>query len=316
MTATEGPTMVFDIDTRTRRLVASLPQGDGVAKFDCVADTCRNPVCQCLTVTVAFNARASGIPAPPASPTLEREVGVDLATRTIDSDFRKKATQSDLDFAEALLATMGPADFDLLDRLHLMIKRQETALAKPDEIDAYFDFDEIERSSLLQAYNDVLPFAETMQVVIDGIEYVALDQYCVKPSCRCTDALLSLLPIAERNDAIGTNGSVRVDYKAGAWEAVENDPLPCDMETLERVVASGTPDLHDRLQARHNKLRTIYGHCRKRKGAAIPDSIAKLAVGRNDPCPCGSGKKFKKCCMGKSIPNTLARVETKIIVER
>ncbi|WP_312862075.1 SEC-C metal-binding domain-containing protein [Muricoccus pecuniae] len=21
------------------------------------------------------------------------------------------------------------------------------------------------------------------------------------------------------------------------------------------------------------------------------------AVGRNDPCPCGSGKKFKKCCL-------------------
>ncbi len=24
-------------------------------------------------------------------------------------------------------------------------------------------------------------------------------------------------------------------------------------------------------------------------------------VGRNDPCPCGSGKKFKKCCMGKGV---------------
>lgn len=22
-------------------------------------------------------------------------------------------------------------------------------------------------------------------------------------------------------------------------------------------------------------------------------------LGRNDPCPCGSGKKFKKCCMGR-----------------
>jgi hypothetical protein len=22
-------------------------------------------------------------------------------------------------------------------------------------------------------------------------------------------------------------------------------------------------------------------------------------VGRNDPCPCGSGKKFKKCCLGR-----------------
>ena len=23
-------------------------------------------------------------------------------------------------------------------------------------------------------------------------------------------------------------------------------------------------------------------------------------VGRNDPCPCGSGKKYKKCCEGKA----------------
>lgn len=22
----------------------------------------------------------------------------------------------------------------------------------------------------------------------------------------------------------------------------------------------------------------------------------RVEVGRNDPCPCGSGKKFKKCC--------------------
>lgn len=26
---------------------------------------------------------------------------------------------------------------------------------------------------------------------------------------------------------------------------------------------------------------------------------AKIKVGRNEPCPCGSGKKYKKCCMGK-----------------
>ena len=36
-------------------------------------------------------------------------------------------------------------------------------------------------------------------------------------------------------------------------------------------------------------------------------------VGRNDPCPCGSGKKFKKCCLGKvdalSEPDAPARLE-------
>lgn len=25
-------------------------------------------------------------------------------------------------------------------------------------------------------------------------------------------------------------------------------------------------------------------------------------VGRNDPCPCGSGKKYKSCCMNKPKP--------------
>ncbi len=28
----------------------------------------------------------------------------------------------------------------------------------------------------------------------------------------------------------------------------------------------------------------------------VPKPIVANKVGRNDPCPCGSGKKFKKCC--------------------
>jgi uncharacterized protein YecA (UPF0149 family) len=24
-------------------------------------------------------------------------------------------------------------------------------------------------------------------------------------------------------------------------------------------------------------------------------------VGRNDPCPCGSGKKYKRCCGGATV---------------
>jgi len=27
--------------------------------------------------------------------------------------------------------------------------------------------------------------------------------------------------------------------------------------------------------------------------------VNETKVGRNDPCPCGSGKKFKKCCLNK-----------------
>jgi len=31
----------------------------------------------------------------------------------------------------------------------------------------------------------------------------------------------------------------------------------------------------------------------------IPTIIKPKETGRNEPCPCGSGKKYKKCCMKK-----------------
>ncbi len=43
-----------------------------------------------------------------------------------------------------------------------------------------------------------------------------------------------------------------------------------------------------------------------------------MKIGRNDPCPCGSGKKYKKCCLGKeniiindNINNLLKKKEVK-----
>ena len=36
------------------------------------------------------------------------------------------------------------------------------------------------------------------------------------------------------------------------------------------------------------------------EGRVIPfNQVRKAKVGRNDPCPCGSGKKYKNCCLRK-----------------
>lgn len=32
-------------------------------------------------------------------------------------------------------------------------------------------------------------------------------------------------------------------------------------------------------------------------------------MGRNDPCPCGSGKKFKKCCESKGSKRSIGHAE-------
>jgi uncharacterized protein YecA (UPF0149 family) len=37
----------------------------------------------------------------------------------------------------------------------------------------------------------------------------------------------------------------------------------------------------------------------------VPERNIFRKVGRNDPCPCGSGKKFKKCCLASSLDGAL-----------
>ncbi len=73
-------------------------------------------------------------------------------------------------------------------------------------------------------------------------------------------------------------------------------------------------DLNDIVRKRHERLKIMYGRYRKlhrvgeRHARAVsmeipkaddfapPSRIDFAQVGRNDPCPCGSGKKYKKCC--------------------
>jgi hypothetical protein len=128
---------------------------------------------------------------------------------------------------------------------------------------------------------------------------MSLDQYCVRPGCRCKDVHLNLLPITEGR-ALETTGVVSVDYATKAWMRVEDEPLPCDVATIKGLIEGAIPDFYGKLPARHDKLRAIYANCRKRWRAAVADVIIKEPAGRNDPCPCGSGKKFKRCCMGKA----------------
>ena len=40
----------------------------------------------------------------------------------------------------------------------------------------------------------------------------------------------------------------------------------------------------------------VASHGGQVEGAAPKTVRAGMKVGRNDPCPCGSGKKYKECC--------------------
>lgn len=39
-------------------------------------------------------------------------------------------------------------------------------------------------------------------------------------------------------------------------------------------------------------------------------------IGRNDPCPCGSGKKYKQCCQKNSIGGKPLKFKAKVLTNQ
>ena len=51
----------------------------------------------------------------------------------------------------------------------------------------------------------------------------------------------------------------------------------------------------EKLEEVHESAQTIGGVQKKDEGQVVQMGRKVDEVGRNDPCPCGSGKKYKKC---------------------
>ena len=73
---------------------------------------------------------------------------------------------------------------------------------------------------------------------------------------------------------------------------------------LARQVANGEHPVVKTLVIGESAIRQVFGEAtaeqmkaQGRKFVILRKPVkAAPKVGRNDPCPCGSGKKFKKCC--------------------
>ena len=73
---------------------------------------------------------------------------------------------------------------------------------------------------------------------------------------------------------------------------------PLDSEGIVEFEASYERDRlkdlhHERAQFKKNGGKWFY-----QDGSIIPKTVIRTGpkIGRNDPCPCGSGKKYKQCC--------------------
>ena len=105
-------------------------------------------------------------------------------------------------------------------------------------------------------------------------------------------------------------GSACVDqiYLRAVYYRLRNEPekaLEFYRKALE-ALARGVPFYRFYPQDRADTLKAVFFEARDyARTTGRPFSVdedllrSRKKVGRNDPCPCGSGKKYKKCCMKK-----------------
>jgi hypothetical protein len=287
-------TKVFSFEKNTNNLLATVPvQGDDITRhYECALRCCNNPVCTCGTVHLGFSPRGDHDRNHPIS---SYQVDIDVIRRKVGYKDEDKVSKENRRFTKLLLSSMNDADFQLLWKLYFGYKNELSEKAPIDSIEAVFDFQEVEQSGLMYAYKDVLPYGDTLFVNLKGEDCLIFDQYCLKPKCSCTEATLTFVTEDEDSDKTGKElFTIAVDYKKRGWSTVEDRAVPADVKAARSAMEDQIPDLYRKLFERHIKLKNIYAHCKKKY---LKETPQWPKVGRNDPCPCGSGKKYKKCCM-------------------
>ena len=93
--------------------------------------------------------------------------------------------------------------------------------------------------------------------------------------------------------AYGQNDPV-VEYKREGYEMFERMIAAIQEETLRRIFLAR---IQVGGQVKRERVAKVTGESAGNDGTVKKQPVKKgQKVGRNDPCPCGSGKKYKKCC--------------------
>lgn len=290
--------------TQRRQLSLSAPDilwRDGGAQREGLvvgAFACSNPECPCRELELdvyRVNERLAGVqvvdekvvlearPGPPGDdPLLEKGALVLRAELDIDTGLISipEAMPSDVRDEGALAWLREEMDGAFLD--HLADKILLGKGLRPLSRVKVADFEP----------GVMVPFAEAFLTgrvdayVLDGRHFEVFDQYCVEPGCRCADMRLSVYK--DRRDA----GSLIVDLGTPGW-SFRRDGKP-EIDKVAKAVTDRYPS-PEPFRARARRMKgagpDIMANARPQPFVAAP------GIGRNQPCPCGSGKKYKRCCL-------------------
>ena len=287
--------MIFTIEPSSHRIIATFAQ----KKYLCRLSGCSSPTCECESILIDF------FPEDFEEGTLS-----DVTPLTVEIDlalWRKNDQECLLvksEFATEVLGSMDEQDYEfLMKKFH---SRKETLLEKLDfsTLVANFPFKNIELKRRMVAYLEIIPFAKPFSVEFKNKKYFIDDNYCVKLNCDCSSVCLTYFVMNQTQTRLGDHKNQEAfnyffDYKKCVWKKLDDKNMSVawrkDDDIATKSLEAAYPDLWQQLQKRHLQMRQAYAYYLFRR-IADKASASSNNIGRNEPCPCGSGKKYKKCC--------------------
>lgn len=290
--------------------------------------TCDNLECNCTAVTFQLvEVRRRDLPS--AMP-LQISIRVDIPLwQEVDAPPRSAEIREivseflrDYPSSERTLLNQG-----LRDRRRI-VEQLEQCLAAPEDVETgrLIDFGELTDGLGETIWDSWLGI---YIVEWEGAAYHARERYCLNPACDCRQVHLSFLYPSSRKNSRGKqileehfqvllqlDGGMQVDKVYHG-----------DRALAERVMAKWEKDYRRNLKYlrwRYDKMKEIGRRsleaADEREGfgdeppsaPSSPDPFQPPTppirrspdrVGRNEPCPCGSGKKYKKCCGRGGAPD-------------
>jgi hypothetical protein len=192
--------------------------------------------------------------------------------------------------AASLLAEHAWLDDALAERLDWLRGRARRAAAQRDRETSF-------RSALRRAvpgammpYDELFPADWDLVLHDDGVLYWAVDHHCLKPACSCAEIVVAFHWIEGSN--VRSVGKVRLDLRDPPAHPRASAPLT--RRLFEKLWARR----HEELVRRHDEVRSQVLRVAPGRLVDAP-SPRPHTPARNGPCPCGSGKKYKRCCAAR-----------------
>jgi len=258
-----------------------------VKRMDMVAYYCPNPDCPCRDVTLRF------FDADDKFKTKLFQIVLNYETwQLISSD----VYGTDADYNVIIDEFMND---NIADIKSMICSGKEAACSNRHSLRDDIDYASLKINDMV-LYSDVYSISAYDQLLleVDQQLYMASDYYCLNPECDCKEVIIVFDKVNDNKITDPPVMTCRVKFKTGRL-VIEDKGISLKLSRqLYKELLAGFDGAGIKLfEERYARIKK-WGEVFMQNKAAYNRSNIQITnkVGRNTPCPCGSGKKYKFCC--------------------